>query len=165
MCLLGYYCNYDSHEPQDCPVGHYCDFNSEYPTACPRGTYNPYTNMGQLNDCLPCQAGYTCADEGIGNIRGYQGLYKCPLGHYCERGINIRPQPCIAGSFRDDRVESGDASYTFTGAYSGSGSASASSIKDCQLCPKGYFCPEGTADRYANPCPQGSTCPYGSGEP
>ena len=65
MCLLGYYCNYDSHEPQDCPVGHYCDFNSEYPTACPRGTYNPYTNMGQLNDCLPCQAGYTCADEGF----------------------------------------------------------------------------------------------------
>ena len=166
LCLLGYYCNYDSHEPQDCPEGSYCDFNSEYPKPCPKGTYQPYKKMGQLNDCLPCRSGYTCSDEGIGNLQKFREIYACPLGKYCERGIDIDPIPCIAGSYRDDITEKDDVvSVTFTGAFHKSSNSNPNSIKDCNLCPDGFFCPIGTGYRYDNPCPDGFTCPPGSGLP
>jgi hypothetical protein len=126
--------------------------------------------MGQLNDCLPCQAGYTCSDEGIGNLRGNDGLYKCPLGHYCERGINVKPQKCISGSYFDDIIEKSTSSeLSFTGAYSGGGVGKSSKIQDCNLCPEGYFCPSNSTEtpdyRYKHKCPEGFLCPSGSGEP
>ena len=36
------------------------------------------------------------------------------------------------------------------------------SVNDCKICPKGYYCPEGTGDPTLYICPQGYYCKEGS---
>ena len=117
-----------------------------------------------MNDCLPCRSGYTCSDEGIGSLTANRDIYACPLGYFCEKGIDIDPIPCIAGSFRDDLTTQDDGiSLTFTDAFHKSSSRNPASIQDCMLCPEGFYCPIGTGNRYENRCEPGHICPAGSG--
>ena len=95
--------NYNvSRTPIGCPTGHYCPVNSQYPTACPKGTYQPLVNQTGVDDCKPCLGGYYCYEERIGNVVAAGDKYKCPLGHFCPSGDNIRPIACLAGSFIDE---------------------------------------------------------------
>ena len=89
--------------------------------------------------------------------------YECPLGHYCQAGVNFSPVPCIAGSYLDDR-DTGNEQLSLEQVFLGT-TRVASDITDCSFCPAGYLCAEGTGDRYATPCPPGSICPAGSGLP
>lgn len=41
----------------------------------------------------------------------------------------------------------------------------ADDISDCNFCPRGYICREGTPNRYQEPCPAKFLCPAGSGYP
>ena len=67
----------------------------------------------------------------------------CPVGHYCMEGVT-EAAPCPMGSYR-----------TATGGRS---------IKDCESCPAGYYCPRnGSAERI--PCTNGTYCPEGSTSP
>ena len=147
-----------------CPAGAYCGFSSFEPTYCPEGTYQPFDNKGHANDCLPCKAGYNCYEKGIGNLVSAGDKYKCPEGHYCPSGINIKPVKCIAGSYLDS-LTSPTQAITFEQVFIGGSTNIADNIEDCSFCPRGYTCPPGTGYRYSYPCPPKYLCPAGSGFP
>ena len=77
----------------------------EYP--CPDGTYNINWGLEREDQCVKCNAGYTCTggDPSGDNL--------CPLGHYCLRGDtqcpggqgtgagNISPCKCPGGTFTE----------------------------------------------------------------
>ena len=146
--------NYNiSRAPIDCPTGHYCPINSQYPTACPKGTYQPLYNQTGVDDCKPCLGGYYCNEERIGNVVAAGDKYKCPLGHFCPSGDNIRPIACLAGSFIDEGAADSK----------GSGLKLADSLNDCNYCPEHFYCERGTSYRFQYPCQNGYECPAGSG--
>ena len=163
ICQMGYYCPGNGVDPDVCPEGTYCGFGQTEWSICPAGTYQPYVEMGHLNDCLPCDAGYDCYDEGIGNLYSTGDKYACPDGHFCPSGIAIRPVPCIAGSFIDD-LSQPPQNINFEQVFLGS-TTIAQDIVDCDFCPRGYTCPTGTGNRYSYPCPPKYICPAGSGLP
>lgn len=94
--------------------------------------------MSGIDDCLPCLGGYYCNTTGIGNLLAFGDKYKCPLGHYCPNSDNVKPIPCLAGTFID-------ASYTDS---SKSGAGLADTLNDCNFCPKDYYCEKGTNYRF-----------------
>lgn len=159
---MGWYCNYNETEPQICPPGTYCPFNSQDPLNCPKGTYNIKEGAGSIKDCFPCEGGYHCYEPAIGNLNSDEKNYKCPLGHYCPRGENIEPIPCLGGTYIDNGASAGGKSFEET--YLGQVQV-ADNIKDCQICPEHYYCLSGTANRYEYPCPDGFLCPMGIAEP
>jgi len=162
ICQAGWYCPYEGTEPVICPAGAFCGFSSFEPTYCPEGTYQPFDNKGHANDCLPCKAGYNCFEKGIGNLVSAGDKYKCPEGHFCPSGINIKPVKCIAGSYLDS-LTSPTQAITFEQVFIGGSTNIADNIEDCSFCPRGYTCPPGTGYRYSYPCPPKYLCPAGSG--
>lgn len=128
-CKMGYYCNYDQIEPKICPQGAYCGIGVTEPTWCPRGTYNPIEGMGAPGDCKPCRGGYDCDGRAIGNLLKYP-QYICPGGHFCPRGIDIDPIPCIAGSYLPEGGNPAGSSASFDESF-GEGMGTAASVKDC----------------------------------
>ncbi|XP_074158322.1 uncharacterized protein LOC141562243 [Sminthopsis crassicaudata] len=186
-CPQGFFCpeNSSSFVANECPAGHYCPpataSASQFP--CPRGTYNPQKGSDQVSDCIPCDPGMYCPVPGLAKPYGpcNAGFHcikgaslpnptdgvtgnLCPAGHTCPQG-SPEPVPCPSGSF-----------LPFPGA---------SSMKDCQPCPAGWFCsqqglsfPEAACEEGwfcpiasisgnnpGNLCPIGHYCPSGSPEP
>lgn len=115
-------------------------------------------------DCIPCKGGYYCKDKGIGNVMKNQNKYKCPKGYYCPRGIGLEPYPCPSGTYLDEAEAASSALNSFDTAFVG-GANLATDVKDCKICPRGFYCPPGTGDRYSFPCPGGHRCPMGAGAP
>ncbi|KAM3922961.1 uncharacterized protein RB166_012036 [Leptodactylus fuscus] len=186
LCLAGYYCSLgvSSSAPNgelftgvggSCPRGHYCPAGSPHPHACPAGTYN---NLTHQQDCLPCPAGYFCAE----NTSDYS-TFPCPAGFYCPGGTQHSSQfPCPRGYYNPDpRSHSIDSCLPCTpGHYCGIEGLSAVSEK----CDPGWFCVSSAwtpqpfdLDNYTSAnclCPATSTggkclpgfyCPEGTREP
>ena len=84
---------------------------------CPEGTYNNGTGLSSAAECIKCDAGKYCPSTGLiephddcsagyfcvlesieptpdGQVYGY----KCPIGHYCEKGTKS-PTPCPQGTY------------------------------------------------------------------
>jgi hypothetical protein len=139
-----------------------CPQGTPAPIPCPPGTFQ--NDTGQT-ECLECIAGHYCPKYAItGNeIDEYRcwagyicyagsdtpypndptdivaaGGYICPIGHYCTAGATIET-PCPAGTFEMREGSS-----------------------ECQQCPEGYYCEEGTSDPII--CENGY-CPKGSSSP
>ncbi|XP_068098132.1 multiple epidermal growth factor-like domains protein 6 [Hyperolius riggenbachi] len=120
-CQAGYYCTLgaSSSAPTGtgggggCPLGHYCPAGSAHPYACPAGTYNNRTHQ---RDCLPCPAGYYCAE----NTSDYSA-FQCPAGFYCPGGTKHGAQfPCPRGYYNPD--------------------LRTHSLDSCLPCPSGHYC-------------------------
>ncbi|XP_072282810.1 uncharacterized protein [Pyxicephalus adspersus] len=182
-CLAGYYCSLGVSSPAPtgdgegggCPRGHYCPVGSFHPYACPAGTYN---NLTHQQDCLPCPAGYYCAE----NTSDYSG-FQCPAGFYCPKGTKHGAQfPCPRGYYNPDpRTHSLDSCLPCTpGHYCGVEGLSTVSGE----CDPGWFCVSAAwtpqpfdLDNYTSAnclCPATSTggkclpgfyCPGGTAEP
>ncbi|CAH1797049.1 unnamed protein product [Owenia fusiformis] len=136
LCSPGYYCDSNNANvtyvggtpvvnPTVCPVGHYCPSGSILPTPCPAGTYGPSTLFQTEQDCPNCTAGMSCETDGL-----EAPTTTCHGGHYCTSGAFSRTP-------RNHNVDPG--SLVFTGN---------------DVCPTGYFCPNGTG--YPLPCPTGT---------
>ncbi|CAK8677709.1 unnamed protein product [Clavelina lepadiformis] len=157
-CLEGYYCSINSSEPNPvgqiygdvCPPGAYCPFNSSQPTLCPIGTYNPESEKSSLSDCLGCTPGKFCNGTGQSAISG-----ECWERYYCDFGASVPTQHdcppgfyCLVGSPAPRPCENGTYANT-------------SNADVCTACPRGWYCPDQTADPL--PCPAGHFCPDETG--
>ncbi|PHJ25134.1 gcc2 and gcc3 domain-containing protein, partial [Cystoisospora suis] len=130
-CTAGFYCPADNPTPLPCGAGYYCPegSHSQYERACPIGTFSNNTEATSLSDCTLCTPGHYCDTPGQTDATKL-----CRAGHICTGG-SWRADP-YANDPHPGLPE--EISKTLTN----------------RLCPRGYFCPEGT--RQLMPCPSGS---------
>ncbi|XP_036928145.1 uncharacterized protein LOC119004899 isoform X4 [Acanthopagrus latus] len=174
-CSPGYYCvgGADNARPTDgetgsiCPPGTYCVEGSGEPELCPAGTFSPVPGLTSEAGCQPCTAGFYCRGAGLRAPTGpcSQGYWcppgqtvatalPCPLGHFCSQG-SASPEPCPSGTYQD-REKQAACSVCEAGYYCDMRLANASLLRPC---PKGHYCPAGTALPNQHPCPKGSFNP------
>lgn len=69
--------------PDPCPVGYYCPEGTGLKNSnpCPAGTYMPNERAAALWDCVDCEPGMYCGDEGLEYPSG-----ECEGGYYCTGG-------------------------------------------------------------------------------
>lgn len=80
-CRGGNYCQGGSETGVECPIGAYCPTGSAFPRKCPAGTINPYSKKLAESNCLPCNPGTYCDEDGLASNKGF-----CYPGFYCEAG-------------------------------------------------------------------------------
>ncbi|KAJ9462455.1 Myosin heavy chain, partial [Diplonema papillatum] len=143
-CPAGLFCEngtdrYPETAHNSCPAGYFCPSATPSPEPCPVGTYSPLTGRASVAECNVCDAGFYCAFDGMSNVTG-----ECSPGFYCPAGSTGPTEvPCPPQTYRlQPRAESED--------Y-------------CAVCPRGSFCPEGTAAPV--PCERGYYCVEGSRTP
>ncbi|XP_035857407.1 zonadhesin-like [Sander lucioperca] len=174
-CFPGYYCVGGATEarPTDgetgsiCPPGAYCVEGSGVPELCPAGTFSSVPGLVSEAGCQPCTAGFYCGGAGLRAPTGpcSQGYWcppgqtvatalPCPPGHFCSQG-SAAPEPCPPGTYQD-REEQAACAVCEEGYYCDLRLANASFLRPC---PKGHYCPAGTALPNQHPCPIGSFNP------
>ncbi|KAA8594284.1 hypothetical protein FQN60_005118, partial [Etheostoma spectabile] len=174
-CFPGYYCVGGATEarPTDgvtgsiCPPGAYCVEGSGVPELCPTGTFSSVPGLVSEAGCQPCTAGFYCRGAGLRAPTGpcSQGYwcphgqtvptaFPCPPGHFCSQG-SAAPEPCPSGTYQD-REEQAACAVCEEGYYCDLRLANASFLRPC---PKGHYCPAGTALPNQHPCPIGSFNP------
>ena len=155
----------------DCAPGHYCPLATRYAEEfpCPISTFLANASAENLDSCTTCISGFYCPDRGLGEpvlcTRGYycvtgshdpqacppgtygnstglrrsQECLPCPGGQYCGgAGLPAPTGPCDAGFFCRSRASVSAPTDGITG----------------DVCPRGGFCPQGSAIQ-AN-CPVGT---------
>lgn len=156
LCPAGKYGNISGLTSQfcagECDEGCYCTSGSVHSCQylcggpanfCPKGSSRP----------LLAGAGMKTVDafgrSGENSSFTRVSVLPCSVGHYCQRGIEIK---CPAGTFGSDLMLT---SPTCSGDCSPGFYCPAGSLNPIQ-CPIGYYCPDGIMKE---PCPAGS---YGS---
>ncbi|KDO27716.1 hypothetical protein SPRG_22196, partial [Saprolegnia parasitica CBS 223.65] len=171
-CSPGFYCVQGSYTPtptgqvvangiigNECPAGTYCPAGTSNPIPCPSGTFSSVKQLGNVTQCLPCSAGYSCPNTGtiLPSVPCPPTVYcpgnnvqvTCPLGHYCPGGVLTAPVPCAAGSFAN--ITGLAACFGCPArAYCGTGTIIPVS------CPAGYYCPTNTTFAHEYPCLPGT---------
>ena len=170
LCAAGYYCTGGASIPTQFEVtaGHYSKAGAFKEEPCPFGTYQPATKS---SECLSCPQGYYC------NVTGTVVPEICPKGNYCPPKSRY-PTPCDRGTFLSvEGYYEADHCDPCTPGYSCDSVGLAEAINLCDpgfycligsnttqpvdgssgdVCPAGYYCPEGTGNYQVSPCPQGS---------
>ena len=124
QCEEGYFCQAgaksgkptsDSGYGGPCTPGHKCVAGSSEPEECRAGTYQPNYYS---NECLECEPGYDCDEDGLGSLRNK----KCEAGYYCPAGTGGTKDkiPCAEGTY--------------------STAEGLSSQSECIPCPAGKYC-------------------------
>ena len=173
-CSAGYYCikNSTVAAPTDgimgdkCPKGHYCPEGTLNTVACPPGTF--LNSLGAKNEsyCQACTPGKFCNDSGlelpVGDcLPGYYCplgetspmAYICKEGHYCVGGKGYQ-EPCPSGEYQDQRGKS-SCKECVEGYYCNSTNGPVEN-HILNICPQGYYCPNGTKFAEEYPCPIGT---------
>nr|CCA22724.1 conserved hypothetical protein [Albugo laibachii Nc14] len=122
-------------KPYPCPIGTYClggvrtqlsvPGKFDTPQNCFDGFFCPFGSSAPEGRG-PCPTGYYCpkSTDAIG----------CPVGHYCPGVGNVRPKPCIPGSYNPDLRRS-----------------------SCTICSIGFVCPKWSME-HPILCPAGFVC-------
>lgn len=142
ICTAGHYCPRSvGCKPDNTPTGCNSDTGDSNvyvdPIPCAPGTYNIHRGGYNVNNCLPCPAGWACPDAGT-----IEPHVQCIPGYYCTEGTKYPQQhPCPAG--------------TKNNKYG------AITVSECEMCDEGKACPPGTGNGTADPvdCAQGHYCP------
>ena len=124
-----------------CNQGHYCPNGTIHPNQfpCPPGTFTSETNLQSPEECTVCPAGLAC---GWGSGYNFSKPQFCAQGHYCPLGTPAPNKfPCPRGSF--------------------TGRNNLTSVVECSVCPKGYYCEAGK-NGPSGKCPPGFYCPEGT---
>ena len=177
-CDAGYYCTGGAEDSigrnggGETPIGHYTPSGSAQPIPCPLGKFNRQKRQGE---CTECTKGYYCPERGMTDNKW------CTPGHFCPPG-SVLPTRCPTGTFSTlDRLRNYTECTPCTpGKYCGTTGLQAPT-SDCAagyfcelgaasskppllafkwqnvvgggVCPKGHYCPTGTAIPIT--CPQG----------
>ena len=149
-----------------CPLGHRCPLGTAKAQPCPKGSF---ADSCASEDCRPCREGYFCDSAA-------EKEELCDVGSFCPAETGS-PIPCPPGTYgtdsgicsacpegkyceypTDDTVStigltdpSGDCAAGYE-CISGSITPTPMDGVMGQLCPQGYFCPNGLKE----PCPIGS---------
>ncbi|XP_037124116.1 zonadhesin [Syngnathus acus] len=164
ICPLGHYCPVGTALPQPCPLGTFNNQTGAHShslcTACPSGSF--CSTYGASSPQGSCMKGYFCQSGAMGPTpQNFAENGPCPAGHYCPAGC-FSPIPCPLGSFRNTTggVSLESCSACPAGHYcSAEGLASPTG-----LCAAGFYCPFdfSSTTAYAFLCPKGHYCPNGS---
>ncbi|XP_040546472.1 zonadhesin-like isoform X6 [Gallus gallus] len=198
-CPKGHFCLAGSSLPLPCPVGMYTDVpGAGSCKPCPAGMYCSMAGLAEPEG--PCQPGYYCSQGSSSSSPvGLSFGDLCQPGYYCPAGTtHPKEMACPAGTWNGQRGAQ-DATWClpcspgFFCSMSGqdapigpcaqgyycTGGAKTAKPEDGitgDICPRGHFCPEGSAapspcpsGEYSNatgqdkcfPCPAGFHCPKG----
>ncbi|XP_071505048.1 uncharacterized protein [Diadema antillarum] len=177
-CFAGYYClggairgdPYDNVTGQVCPKLYHCPIGSSSPVICDEGTYSNQTGLEEcrncpvgmycqpLNDPVPCPQGYYC----LGGVNSANDPRPCQSGYFGDReGLQAEDEctECLAGSYCETDGLANVTGPIAAGFYSlrlayQQGPFDVTTSTDYSICPRGYYCPEGSG--YPTPCPKGS---------
>ena len=178
-CPAGSQCPVGSKMPTLCPRGQYCPGGTGSTVLlCPRGTFRSVTGAANISDCSPCTGGRYCGSDGLVQPTG-----PCASGYYCRYGSD-REIPAVSvtnvTTFSNDTLcitlqgqPLGDSGICPEGHYCLDGTtdpfpcpagnySSSLGQSNCDECPAGFFCPNGTSDFTVNSCPEGHYCPAGT---
>ena len=149
-----------------CPPGHYCEEGTLNPTPCSNGTYNPFERGINVSNCLECDPGKFCSENGLlapngncssgfycprGNVKG--DANPCPPGHFCPPESDF-PDPCMPGTYQDKEAQD---FCEICPAGRVCNNASGPVVFPSVLCPEGFYCPNGTEYGEQYPCPLGKS--------
>ena len=175
VCFSGYQCDQGikvSSVTTHCEEGKYCSGRDSVNSttdrlsieSCPKGTYLDLVGGEELADCIPCKAGFACAQKGlpVPSQSCDEGYFcslgadrtrpseqtsptaihgPCPEGTYCPEKENIAPVKCPKGTYRSR----------------GRGT----NLDDCVPCPAGYYCDEPGLSSAEDLCLEGFFCDEG----
>mmetsp|Transcript_25097 Transcript_25097/g.27849 ORF Transcript_25097/g.27849 Transcript_25097/m.27849 type:complete len:558 (+) Transcript_25097:3592-5265(+) len=189
-CEAGAYCPTEGMIASiPCPAGFYCesyDSQTGIPkyyeaTACPVGTYNSIESKTTLADCIACDAGKFCDEEGLSAVKAdcAAGFYcttgspfekpaiddvsnnygRCPTGHHCATATST-PTPCVAGKYSAMTKLADDTHCK--DCEPGSYCETAGLTAPTGLCEPGYNCAVGSSTAQAAECTAKNYCPQGS---
>lgn len=154
-CLPGFECLPESPTMSTCAGGHYCNSETNYQKKecppnfyCPRGSAQP----------IPCDSKHTCENYGT------EEQQVCGPGNYVvdnsRFGAPNRCDPCPAGTYSSHHILDGCAPCVAGYVCTGATNTDYPTLKDDHggyLCPKGSYCPEGSA--VEEKCPPGTYNP------
>ena len=88
-CDPRYYCPEGSYriDQELCPAGYYCPQGTHYPEPCRNGTWSNETGLMEVDECMPCTAGYYCNDFALTAPSG-----PCLAGYYCPTGSDLETE-------------------------------------------------------------------------
>ncbi|TYZ61830.1 hypothetical protein PybrP1_007587 [[Pythium] brassicae (nom. inval.)] len=184
-CPVGYHCPHPGmHVPRICPAGFVCDVTGieEAEQLCPEGHFCLEGTATTSTLCIPQpRTGILVASTAKGeNVDNYQ--VQDETFDYSSTSFALRrPVPCPTGTYCHPGTAGNDLSMKnfttpqpcFESMYCPEGSASPLGFGECAvgfycpLCPKGFYCLEGTAtsDGFRNdtrlrpyPCKPGTYC-------
>ena len=114
--------------PALCPFGHYCPGGTRDKASAIRCMEGHFCPMGseRREGVGSCPTGHYCPNSSI--------ALSCPTGHMCPRVGNVKPTPCLPGSFNPFLLQS-----------------------RCTACPIGHVCP-GYGRTFPMLCPAGFVC-------
>ncbi|OPJ68136.1 hypothetical protein AV530_013665 [Patagioenas fasciata monilis] len=169
-CPKGHFCLAGSSLPLPCPVGTYTDVvGAGSCKPCPAGMYCSVAALTEPEG--RCQAGYYCIQGSSSSSPvGLPFGDLCPQGHYCPAGTrHPKELPCPAGTWNGQRGAQ-DATWCLpcTPGFFCNMSGQDAPVG---LCAQGYYCTGRT--KTAKPedgitgdlCPRGHFCPAGSAAP
>ncbi|EKX46972.1 hypothetical protein GUITHDRAFT_57032, partial [Guillardia theta CCMP2712] len=172
-CRAGFYCP----DPGMlsgilCPVGKYCPQGSISPIPCPKGTASITLGAVDVGQCLSCPVGMYCASLGISEPTGIcqagylcpsgsvvsapQGNQSmCPKGYFCPAGSQV-PIPCPPGTYNDHDHGRGPSECIPcpAGQFCATGDPRSLTRDRGEICPSGFYCPQGSSQ--PNACPRGT---------
>ena len=108
---------------------------------CPRGSITPQGNG-------PCPTGYYCPTP--------TDAYICPAGSFCPKTGNVRPRPCLPGSYNPLRQRS------FCTLCPPGHICPTWGMLEPEICPPGFVCIDSGSSMPAIQCPPGYYCPVGT---
>ena len=125
-CPRGYFCAGEASMPEPCSEGKYCTEGTVVEEECDIGTFNPSKyGYSKNTHCQKCTPGYKCPTTGM------SAPEPCAAGVYCKNGVET---PCRDGFL-------------------------CPALSDAeQTCPYGFTCDGNTT---STPCPAGSYCEFG----
>lgn len=167
-CYAGYFCTGGSSVATQnaTPAGFYSLTGATSPTPCPLGQFNLHPMQ---NQCVDCPAGFYC------NSPATIQPAMCPKGSYCPKSTSLpvkcppgtysgleglvavnQCEPCPAGFYCDSYGLSVPSGKCFEGFVCTQSSPVANPVNQTfgQICPAGYYCPEGSG--------AGVQCPNGT---
>jgi hypothetical protein len=174
LCDDGYYCVAGSHTPTPltlsgltygyahgdiCPIGHQCPSGASAPVPCAPGSFQDEPAQPV---CKTVQRGRYATD-------GRAEVLPCPPGHYCPEGDPASPIPCPLSTFGN--LSSAYAPEHCHACIPGMFCTSPGIARPSGLCDAGFLCdspgsttPVGQRIGFpaARNCPRGYFCPAGS---
>ncbi|GKT33090.1 hypothetical protein ADUPG1_007102, partial [Aduncisulcus paluster] len=163
ICPSGYKCPEGSGVAQPCPAGFYQDLTGQSSCKnCPAGEYCPGGDYA--DQYIACPAGSYCPASSPSSVN--IGPITCPDGYYSEQLMLMTKSQCVscpagyfcAGGKKVDKCEAGYVCYGGSWTPTPDSSQMIILVKDSQdetsigeICPTGYYCPEGSLK--AERCP------------